>query len=252
MTTTSPPTTAVAARAVDATKIYGEGRDRGARARRCRRRRSSAARTPRSWARRARGSRRCCTASPVSTRSRAGQVFLGDIELSVADREASSRRCAATRSDSCSRPTTSSRRSPRWRTSRCRWRSRAGTPTRSGSTTSSTPSGCGSRLKHRPVGALRRSAAARRRRPRAREPARDRVRRRAHRQPRLARERRDPRVHEARRCEEFGQTIVMVTHDPIAASYASRVVFLADGKITDEIRDPTRDAILDKMRRLGA
>jgi putative ABC transport system ATP-binding protein len=52
--------------------------------------------------------------------------------------------------------------------------------------------------------------------------------------------------------EEFGQTIVMVTHDPIAASYASRVVFLADGRVTAEIADPNPDAILDKMRQLGA
>jgi putative ABC transport system ATP-binding protein len=52
--------------------------------------------------------------------------------------------------------------------------------------------------------------------------------------------------------EEFGQTIVMVTHDPLAASYASRVVFLADGKVTDEITDPDPDSILDKMRQLGA
>jgi putative ABC transport system ATP-binding protein len=51
--------------------------------------------------------------------------------------------------------------------------------------------------------------------------------------------------------EEFGQTIVMVTHDPIAASYASRVVFLGDGRVTDEITDPNPDAILDKMRQLG-
>ncbi len=52
--------------------------------------------------------------------------------------------------------------------------------------------------------------------------------------------------------EEFGQTIVMVTHDPIAASYASRVVFLTDGRVTDEIADPNPDTILDKMRQLGA
>ena len=43
----------------------------------------------------------------------------------------------------------------------------------------------------------------------------------------------------------------MVTHDPIAASYADRVVFLADGRIVDELRDPTADAVLDKMRQLG-
>jgi putative ABC transport system ATP-binding protein len=52
--------------------------------------------------------------------------------------------------------------------------------------------------------------------------------------------------------EEFGQTIVMVTHDPIAASYASRVVFLADGRVTDELSNPNPDTILDKMRQLGA
>ena len=43
----------------------------------------------------------------------------------------------------------------------------------------------------------------------------------------------------------------MVTHDPIAASYSDRVVFLADGHIVDELHDPTADAILDKMRTLG-
>ncbi|HUI49568.1 MAG TPA: ABC transporter ATP-binding protein [Acidimicrobiia bacterium] len=50
---------------------------------------------------------------------------------------------------------------------------------------------------------------------------------------------------------EFHQTIVMVTHDPKAASYADRVVFLADGRIVDELREPNPDAILDKMRELG-
>jgi putative ABC transport system ATP-binding protein len=54
-----------------------------------------------------------------------------------------------------------------------------------------------------------------------------------------------------RAVEEFGQTIVMVTHDPIAASYSSRVVFLADGRATDELANPNPDSILDRMRRLG-
>ena len=53
-----------------------------------------------------------------------------------------------------------------------------------------------------------------------------------------------------RSVDEFGQTIVMVSHDPVAASYADRVVFLADGKIVDELRDPDRDSILDAMARL--
>ena len=50
---------------------------------------------------------------------------------------------------------------------------------------------------------------------------------------------------------DFQQTIVMVTHDPLGASYADRVVFLADGKIVDELRQPTADGILDRMRKLG-
>ena len=51
---------------------------------------------------------------------------------------------------------------------------------------------------------------------------------------------------------EFGQTIVMVTHDPVAASYADRAVFLADGHIVDELTDPTADSVFDRMRTLGA
>ena len=50
----------------------------------------------------------------------------------------------------------------------------------------------------------------------------------------------------------FGQTVVMVTHDPRAASYADRVVFLADGRIVQEIATPTMDEILDALKRLGA
>ncbi len=50
---------------------------------------------------------------------------------------------------------------------------------------------------------------------------------------------------------ELGQTIVMVTHDPVAASYAGRAVFLADGRIVDELLDPTSDSVFDFMRTLG-
>jgi putative ABC transport system ATP-binding protein len=50
---------------------------------------------------------------------------------------------------------------------------------------------------------------------------------------------------------DFGQTIVMVTHDPFAASHANRVVYLADGQIVDEIIDPTTDSVLDRMRKFG-
>jgi putative ABC transport system ATP-binding protein len=50
---------------------------------------------------------------------------------------------------------------------------------------------------------------------------------------------------------ELGKTIVMVTHDPVAASYADRVVFLADGRIVDEITEPTAQGVLDRMKRFG-
>jgi putative ABC transport system ATP-binding protein len=51
---------------------------------------------------------------------------------------------------------------------------------------------------------------------------------------------------------DLGQTVVMVTHDPTAASYADRVLFLADGHIVDEMRSPTADEVLDYMKHLGA
>jgi putative ABC transport system ATP-binding protein len=49
---------------------------------------------------------------------------------------------------------------------------------------------------------------------------------------------------------QLGQTIVMVTHDPIAASYAGRVVFMADGHVVDELGQPTAEKVIDKMRTL--
>ncbi len=55
-----------------------------------------------------------------------------------------------------------------------------------------------------------------------------------------------------RAVREFGQTIVMVTHDPGAASYADRVVFVGDGKIVGELDDPTADNVLDQMKQLGS
>ena len=53
-----------------------------------------------------------------------------------------------------------------------------------------------------------------------------------------------------RSVDDFGQTIVMVTHDANAAAYADRVLFLADGKVVDEMRNPTSDAVLDHMKNL--
>ncbi len=52
--------------------------------------------------------------------------------------------------------------------------------------------------------------------------------------------------------DELGQTVVMVTHDPTAASYADRVIFLADGHIVDEMHAPSADEVLDYMKNLGA
>ena len=51
---------------------------------------------------------------------------------------------------------------------------------------------------------------------------------------------------------ELGQTVVMVTHDPVAASYADRVIFLADGRIVDEMYGPTADGVLDRMKAFDA
>jgi putative ABC transport system ATP-binding protein len=54
-----------------------------------------------------------------------------------------------------------------------------------------------------------------------------------------------------RAVRDLNQTIVMVTHDPVAASYASRVVFLGDGRIVDEQLDPSTESIIDRMKRFG-
>ena len=47
--------------------------------------------------------------------------------------------------------------------------------------------------------------------------------------------------------KEMSQTVVMVTHDPVAAAYTDRVVFLSDGRIVDELRDPDRDQVIARM-----
>ena len=54
-----------------------------------------------------------------------------------------------------------------------------------------------------------------------------------------------------RAVDAFNQTIVMVTHDPVAASYADRIVFLADGRVVDEMLDPTAERAIDHMKLLG-
>ena len=54
-----------------------------------------------------------------------------------------------------------------------------------------------------------------------------------------------------RAVREMGQTIVMVTHDPVAASYADRALFLADGRIVDDMAAPTADMVLDRIKQLS-
>ncbi|MBA2625495.1 MAG: ABC transporter ATP-binding protein [Acidimicrobiia bacterium] len=54
-----------------------------------------------------------------------------------------------------------------------------------------------------------------------------------------------------RAVRELGQTIVMVTHDPVAAGYAGRALFLNDGRIVDEMQDPTAERVLDRLKAFG-
>ena len=184
MTTTIPPTTAVAARAVQASKIYGKGETEvralddvdvefGTRA-----------------VHRDHGplGLRQVDAAALHRRPRHAHERAG-VPRRHRDQRArarsSSRRCAATRSASSSRRTTSSRRSPRSRTSRCRWRSRAAKPDQEWLDHVDRHRRLARPAEAPAVGALRRPAAARRRCPRPREPARDHLRRRTDRQPRL-------------------------------------------------------------------
>ncbi len=55
-----------------------------------------------------------------------------------------------------------------------------------------------------------------------------------------------------RSVDEFGQTIVMVTHDPTSASYADRAIFLADGVVVDEMQQPTAERVLERMAKFDA
>jgi putative ABC transport system ATP-binding protein len=50
---------------------------------------------------------------------------------------------------------------------------------------------------------------------------------------------------------ELGQTVIMVTHDPVAASYAGRVLFLADGRVSGEMLAPTPESVLDYLKQAG-
>jgi putative ABC transport system ATP-binding protein len=54
-----------------------------------------------------------------------------------------------------------------------------------------------------------------------------------------------------RAADDFGQTVVMVTHDAVAASYADSIVFLEDGRVVDDMADPTAQRVLDRMKAFG-
>ena len=51
--------------------------------------------------------------------------------------------------------------------------------------------------------------------------------------------------------DDYGQTVVMVTHDPVAAAYAHQVIFLVDGRVVGDLQRPTAEAVLDRMKGLG-
>jgi putative ABC transport system ATP-binding protein len=51
--------------------------------------------------------------------------------------------------------------------------------------------------------------------------------------------------------DDFGQTIVMVTHDPYAAAFADRVIYLQDGHVVDDVANPDADSIIDRMKAMG-
>jgi len=51
--------------------------------------------------------------------------------------------------------------------------------------------------------------------------------------------------------DDYGQTVVMVTHDPVAASYAHQVIFLVDGRVVGDLQQPTAESVLDRMKGLG-
>jgi putative ABC transport system ATP-binding protein len=55
-----------------------------------------------------------------------------------------------------------------------------------------------------------------------------------------------------RAVDEMGQTIVMVTHDPVAAAHADAVVFLADGRIVDHMSAPTAERVLERLKQFGS
>ena len=178
-----------------------------------------------------------------------GAVYIGDTYLAALnDKELTMLRRTA--SASSSRPTTWCRRSTPTRTSRCRCCSAAPTGDQEWIDNVIDTVGLRDRLKHRPSelsgGQQQRVAVARALASKptiifADEPTGN------------LDSRAGAEILEfmRRAVRDLGQTIVMVTHDPNAASYADRVIFLADGKVVDEMTEPTADRVLDRMKRFG-
>ena len=229
--------TRAAARTVDATKVYGKGTTE-VRALDGVTVEFAAGGSPRSWARRARASRRCCTAWPASTRSPRARPSSATPDLSHAGRPRAHR--PAARPDRLRLPGVQpdpDAHAPReHRRCRCGWP--AARATRRGSTRSSRTLGIA-----RPArttgptelsgGQQQRVAVARALASRpeiifADEPTGNLDSKAGAEVLRFLRQ----------AVDELGQTIVMVTHDPIAASYADRIVFLADGRVVDEMHEP--------------
>ena len=191
----------------------------------------------------------CCAALDVPT---SGQVFVGDTEIgNLSDKKLTHLRRERIgfvfQSFNLVPDADSGREHPAAAVDR-RPQARAA----SGTTSVIATVNLGDRLDHRPNqlsgGQQQRVAVARALMSR---PA-HRLRRRAHRQPRLQVRCRGADACSARAWTTSGQTIVMVTHDPVAAAYTDRVVFLADGQIVDELRRPDREQVLNKMQELAA
>ena len=237
-----------AARAVDLRKVYGEG-DAAVEALRRRHGRVRArASSPRSWVRRARGSRRCCTASPAWTRPTSGQVFIGDVDLTTLNEK----QLTELRRDKVGFvfqafnlvPTLTARENITLpldiagRDVDEAWFDEVVDTI-----------GLRDRSTHRPSelsgGQQQRVAGARAlvSRPEivfADEPTGNLD----------SKSGAELLAFLRSAVKDHGQTIVMVTHDANAASYADRVIFLADGHVVDEMRAPTADRVLDRLKSL--
>ena len=214
-----------------------------------RERRWRPASSPRSWGRPVPASPPSSTCSPAST-SRPPGGCTSATPTSAGWATRTSRSCAGTGSASSSSRSTCCPPSPQRRTSCCRCGSRGGVRTRGGSTPSSTrwASASGS-VTGRASSPAASSSGWPRPGPwpgarRSSSPT----------SPRGAGLRSGAALLGFLRTAvtELRQTVVMVTHDPVAASYADRVLFLADGRIVDEVTDPTAEAVLDYMKHLGA